>query len=283
MFKCLVSIFIVISLFVGCGQQPPKIDTSTDEALKKSTQEVRQSLSKQEQQKFDEALQSILMNSIDLRSMFSGNTEVAEAQAQAKLKNSIDGLTGVEVIAKAETILKERKIQEEKLAAERTKREREKALAKIKELEEKKVQAEKAKIELSKFSIIKSRFYKRKVKYVGEDPVIELTVKNGTNHSVSRVCFNAILISPGRSIPWVEDKFCYKISGGLEPGEKASWSLAPNPFSKWGTAKPSSDAILTLEAIRLEGPKGKLLFSSQNFSSRDAERLNALKKKYLKK
>src|SRR5690554_4721346 len=108
-------------------------------------------------------------------------------------------------------------------------------------------------------------------------PIIELSVVNGTDKAVSRVFFEGVVASPGRSVPWVEDTFNYSIPGGIEPGESADWALAPNMFSAWATEVPA-DAILTLKAYKLEGPGYEL--PEKSFSDNDKERLDTLKSRY---
>jgi hypothetical protein len=51
-------------------------------------------------------------------------------------------------------------------------------------------------------------------------PVIEFSVRNDGNVPVSRVYFNAVLTSPGRSVPWARQAFVQDFKGGLEPHEK---------------------------------------------------------------
>ncbi len=54
-------------------------------------------------------------------------------------------------------------------------------------------------------------------------PQVVLTVKNGTEHAISKIVFNAIYISEGRQTPWTDETVSYKILGGIEPGETYTW------------------------------------------------------------
>jgi hypothetical protein len=149
------------------------------------------------------------------------------------------------------------------------------ALAEIQELEKRKAESEGAKGELSKFVVTKARFKKVKQMF-GVEPVIEMSVKNGTNKPVSAAYFLGTLASPGRAVPWLKEKFSYKISGGLEPGETANWNLAPNMFSEWGKVEGAPDMVLTVEVLRLDGADGAELYSI-NFADDDQKRLDALR------
>jgi hypothetical protein len=152
---------------------------------------------------------------------------------------------------------------------------RSEALAEIQELEKKKTASDGAKGELSKFVVSKARFKKVKQMFSVE-PVIELSVKNGTEKPVSAAYFLGTLASPGRAVPWLKEKFSYKISGGLEPGEAANWNLAPNMFSEWGKVEGAPDMVLTVEVLRLDGADGAELYSL-TFSDEDQKRLDALR------
>lgn len=268
--------FIIIFVFASPGCSQPKIDTSSDEKMKASISKVRESLPENKRHEFDEALQIISFNKIDLKNLFViGTTGVNVIEIE--VKQSLQGKTAKEVIIQALQIKKEIEVTKRDQAL----KEREQALSEIKELEEKQVKAQRDKIELAKFQIIRSRFYKQKQEFMGDQPIIELTVKNGTRYSVSRAYFKGTLASPGRSVPWLKDDFNYEISGGLEPGEEATWSLSPIMFSAWGTVTLPSDAIFTVEVEKLDGADGKILFSIKDFSDHDAKRLAELKKKYI--
>jgi hypothetical protein len=257
---------IAVTVFAGCSD--PKIDASSDEAMKASVEKVRQSLPESKQKKFDEAIQVLAFSQIDMKNLLAqgaagvGNTE-------GKVRQSLDGKTGEQVIAEAERIQAERKA-----------RERQQALEEIRELEAQRVKSEAAREELKKFEVIRSRFYLREQQFLGKQPIVELTVKNGTGKAVSRAYFEGTLASPNRSVPWHKGTFNYSISGGLEPGEQATWNLAPNVFSDWGKVQAPTDAVFTVTVERLDGADGKPIYSTTEFGERDRERLNELKKKY---
>jgi len=107
-----------------------------------------------------------------------------------------------------------------------------------------------------------------------------LSVENGTNKAIARAYFKGVIASPGREVPWFTDTFNYQISGGLEPGEKAEWNLAPNMFSDWGKVNAPSDAVFTVTVIRVDDAQGNPVFGDAEFSERDAKRLAELQAKY---
>lgn len=161
----------------------------------------------------------------------------------------------------------------EQLRARLAAEEREHAVEEIEQLREK-LAAEKQDM-LARFVVQRCRFRRTDTGFIGGN-VIELSVHNGTDRAVSRAYFHAVLLTPGREMPWVDEDFNYQIAGGLEPGESATWSLGPNMFGAWRNA-PSDrgDLILIVRPVGLDGADGSSL-TGDRFTERDAERLRAL-------
>ena len=250
----------------GCGD--PRINAATDDSMKESIEKVRQSLPQPRREQFDESIKILVFSQIDMKQLMADGASGTNT-AKDKMKDTINGKTADEVISQAERI-----------RAERKEKEQAQAIQEIQELENKQQMAERAKVDLASFQIIRSRFSKVEEKYGSSHPVIELTVKNGTSSPVSRAYFKGILTSPNRSVPWVYESFNYQIPGGLEPGEQAEWSLAPNMFGEWGKVDAPADAILTVEVVQLDGVDGKTLFSSRGVSESEKKRLEELKRRY---
>jgi len=271
----LYKIITLLSLLVfitGCSD--PKIDTTNEETIKSSIQKVRDSLSADKKEEFDKSIKILMFSQIDMKNIFAnafaGKT-VDKDQLANDMKKSINGKTGLEVIALAHE-LKEKREKEEAI----------KEQAELEELKTKQLMYESNKNKLAQFKIISSKFSKReKTQYsMREQPIIELTVKNETEFPISRAYFKGTIKSEGRSIPWLVENFNYTISGGIEPQEESTWSLSPNMFSKWGSVDSPKDAIFTVEVEMLDGANGKELFSIRNFSDKDKERLEELENKY---
>jgi len=257
--------FILTSL-AGCND--PKIDASSNDSMKASVQKVRESLPEPKRKEFDEAMQILAFSQIDVKDLFTQGA-AGLGNIEGKVKDSINGKTGEQVIAEAERI-----------RAERKEREHQQALEEIRELETKRTKSESAREELKKFQVIRSRFYMQEREFMGKQPIIELTVKNGTGKAVSRAYFEGTIASAGRSIPWHKDTFNYSISGGLESGEEAAWGLAPNMFSDWGKVDAPADAVFTVTVEQLDGADEQPIYSIREFTEHDSERLKELKKKY---
>jgi hypothetical protein len=254
----------VIAL-LGCSS--PKVDSSTDESLKKSLERVRGSLPEEKRADFDSAIRDLAFADLNIRDIMAQGANQSSDALASKMKQRLNGKTGEQILSEAT-----------KLRETRERNEREQAIGEIAELQKKAAAATLAKQKLAGFTVSRSRLYRETRGFMTE-PVIELSVKNGTQSPVSRAYFHGVVASPGRSVPWISADFNYSISGGLEPGESATWKLTPNMFGEWGTKTPP-DAILTVDVVKLDGPEGKTLYDAEGLSETEQQRLAALQKKY---
>lgn len=262
--KFIISI-VLIGLLAGCQ---PKLDGSSNEAMVASTAKLKESLSPDEVEKFEDSLKLIALSELNLKGILSG--EFAESDFATKVQKKLDGKGYSEVVAMADQIKADRKA-----------REKEQAVEEIKELAEKIAKAKSDKENLAKVTVDRSRFYLRPQMYGRPEPVIEVSVTNGTDKAISRVYARGTIASAGRTIPWFSDEFNYSISGGIEPGEKTNNTLAPNMFSDWGKVEAPSDAVFTVEIYKVDGPDNEVLFSSDPKDLEKWEnRISALQAKY---
>ena len=139
---------IVLTILAGCSD--PKIDASSDEAMKASVGKVRESLPQEKRKEFDEAVQVLALSNLNMKDLLADGASSA-GTVKGKVRKSLDGKTGQQVIAEAERV-----------RAEREERERQQALEEIRELEERRAKSESAHEQLKKFEITRSRFYMRK-------------------------------------------------------------------------------------------------------------------------
>jgi hypothetical protein len=253
-------------LLSGCGE--PKLDGSSEEAMKKSAKEVAEHLPADRRSQFESDLNLLALSKADVGAVMRGERPASEMTSS--VFRVLDGKTAAQVSSEAAAI-----------RADKEKREREQAIAEIVELKSKRSASAAAQSELAKFEVTKSRFYQEEQKFsVRPRPVVEIEVKNGTGSAVSRAYFKGTIASPGRAVPWLTESFNYEISGGIEPGESQAWKLSPDMFGKWANVKPPKDAVFTVEVTRLDGPDKKALFGSEGFTSAEQERLDLLNKRY---
>ncbi len=258
---------LVLFTISGC-QPPPRIDASSEEALKASIEEVRRALPEEKRNRFDESIIILNFKDVDLKGKLLDKL-AGRSVTDGNTKGPLHGKTADEVIAEANRIL-----------AERREKERKQARAEIEELEARRKRSQEDREQLERFEVLRSRFFKERVGFLGPQPFVELSVRNGTAQTVSRVHFIGTLASPDRSIPWLRERFSYRVEDNLEPGQDGTWRMPMNPFSAWGTTDVPEDVVLTVEVDELEGPKAKTLYSRRGFGEADARRLTLLKEQY---
>lgn len=253
-------------VLVGCSD--PKVDTSSMPAAVVSIEKVRESLPTYKRDEFDTALKIIAMSSFNGIDLF--NPQRMNAAEIAESANAyMHGLTGDEIIERADEMLRQRRA-----------REREQALRTLNRLEAKQDSAQRAQEHLAQISIDNARYYISTSPYGALEPVIELTVTNGSDRAVAELMLHGVLKSPNREVAWVDETFYYAISGGLAPGESATWSLAPNRFGPWGNDQIPRNAVLTLTLLGVNNSEGEPLWDAPALTDNEAERLEELRAEY---
>lgn len=273
MFKRILASIVIAFFIIGCGS--PRIDTSSDEKMKASIEEIKKSLSDEKRKDFEDALKVVYFSKVnfDLKSIMALGAEGTAEKIKEEAKALISNKTADEVISEAKKI-KEKIFEEEK----------KKALEEIKALEEKKEQAQKSVEELKKIVVGDLTFNREKNQYSSYlKPTIIINLKNNTDKAIARVYAVGTIKTEGREVPWIKEDFNYMIDGGIEPGETNTSSLSPNMFSSWGTANIGENATFTVKIVRIDGADGNIIASIQEFSEKDNQRLEDLKTKYINK
>lgn len=269
-----VVLLAMAMIFVAACE--PTVDASSEESFKASIQEIKNSLPEDKRKDFEGAVMTVALGEANFGAMMAGLQDENTILKSAKEK--LDGKTAEEIFAAAEKIEERREKERAKREAKRRAEQLEQAKKDIAELEKEKARSQEAQSQLAKFEVTNSKFYKQRRRFGRPQPIIELEVVNNTDTAVSRAYFEGTYATPGRSVPWIEEEFNYNISGGLEPGESAQWSLAPNMFSDWGDVEEKDDAVFTVEVTRLDGPDGEAAYDVA-FGDDDAKRLEKLKER----
>ncbi|MGO2390556.1 MULTISPECIES: DUF6694 family lipoprotein [unclassified Halomonas] len=259
---------ISLSLLMIAGCSDPKIDTSSMPASVVSVENVRESLPVYKRNDFDKAL--IIIATATFGGIDILNPQRMNAAEIAELANAqMHGLTGDEVIKRADEILRERRS-----------REREQAIRTLSRLQEKQAKAASDKEQLARFSIDEARFYISESPYGAPEPVIELKMTNDTGQALSQLFLRGVVMSPGRETPWVDETFYYIIAGGIEAGETQSLSLAPNRFGPWGNVEIPESATLTISVEGVRGQDDQALWDSSDLTDSEIDRLERLRDQY---
>lgn len=264
-----VVLFVILSCtMVACSAT---IDGTSEESMTISVAKMKEGLDEEAKAAFEADLALIVVDAMDLKNAMKAAFKGEKVDSDAKMdsvRGALNGMTVEQVAIRAQQI-------REKQAAEELNEAREKYL----ELMMKKEESEKAQTELADFEVTDARLYKQKDGFF-EEPVIEMTITNGTVHAVSRAYFRGRVVSPGRSIPWIEEDFNYSIAGGIEPGETQELRLSPNMFGPWGKVEVPADAVMTVTTARLDGVDGAPVVNGMLFSDRDGEKLEELLSEY---
>ncbi|MGP9797858.1 DUF6694 family lipoprotein [Halomonas sp. 86] len=259
---------ITLSLCVLAGCSDPKIDTSSMPAAVVSIENVREAMPAYKRDEFDKALAIMAMPNFGSMALLSPKRmNAAEIAESANVR--MHGLTGDQVIKRADDILRERRA-----------RERQQALSTLARLTEKQARAAKDREQRERFSIDNARYYISQSPYGTPEPALDIEVTNHTEQAVSQVFLRGVVTSADRSAPWIDETFYYVIAGGLEAGETAMWRLAPNRFSAWGNTQIPSDVSLTVTVEGLEDAQGNPLWDSPELSKSEVERLEHLNHEY---
>lgn len=263
-------LLIALTFITACSGEP-RLDTSSPERMQASTEALRNSLPENERDAFDEDFMLVAMEKADLGALllqlFLGDFSDDEVPEELfrQLPEELNGLSAADIREQAAEL---REQQRQRQLAQ--------VLQEIEELENKLRHAEQMRASLAAVEVSRSRFFKRDDGF-STRPIIELTVKNNTEHAISRAYFRGTYQTPGRSVPWLTDTFNYQISGGLEPGETQSWSLAPNMFGDWGRLEVRDDAVFTVETIRIDGPDGEPVYDARGLDEFEERRLRRLR------
>lgn len=262
----LIALLVLVATLVACGE--PRLDGSSEEALKASIEAVKKPLSREDRKRFEDAVLKVGMQDVNIFA-----AAVDKDALQRRLRDNLDGKTAHQVIEEGERLAAKRSgtrsADDEEggspsRAAVPTKQSAEDLRTAIREMEtrlaalrEQREARERAAEEIKAFVVERSAFRFEKNDFMTQ-PEIELVLRNGTSRAVSRAYFHGVLTTPGREIPWVEDDFNHTIRGGLEPGERRTFSLSPNMFGEWSSApKDRDDMILKVAVTRLDGADGK--------------------------
>jgi len=250
-----LAVVVVVSV-VGCGGEPT-IDASTEATYEESMKRIVESMDPSRAQEFMGAVMQLGMAEIDLSDPDQNPTEMIQI---------LDGKTATEVIEMAS--------QQRTLAqADRARREAEK----MRELADKE-SAEQQALEALRAITIEAPSIEQSDGMFGINTTINFTVTNGLDQAISRLYWENVVISPGRSVPWIQEDSNYSISGGLEPGETATWSLNPSGL-RWDRTEFPEDAELEVRVYRADGADGEPIHNARQLTDFERSQLESMQKK----
>ncbi|MGV7093230.1 DUF6694 family lipoprotein [Siccibacter turicensis] len=261
--KMIISALAVL-LLAGCND--PKIDATTEDTLKSSLQEVRNSLDEADKPRFDKAVEVVALSNISIPELLQAKEKENDAFIQNKFKETLNGKSGKEVISLADDIT--RKQADEKRQA---------VAREIATLEANKAHRDLATEKLQAFELKSSRIeYGKEVN--GDAPVtLIMTITNPEKIPVYGVSWVIERFIDGKPYPDTARTFSYVFPQPLAAGERGEITLSLGNKTAW-----ANDGHLTPEAFsvwlyRVDGADKKPIYNMVAFNDNDEARLQQLK------
>jgi hypothetical protein len=231
-----------ISLFtVGIlNLTKPRIDISSDEKMKESTERLRDSLNDEQKEKFEKAVGYIAFDGLTFNDIMSADETIKKIKKKFKNKSYDD------IIYDAKQIVKRRinELNKEKASLASARKSLESIV-----------------VERTTMTTDTSGLFPRRILY--------MMVRNDTGRNLSSISFNIKTFAPGREIPYLNDDFRYEIPGGIQGKETLEWQLEPNTLlnDEWNRDIPNG--IIQIRATACADANGNVLFQDTWDSQKD--------------
>ncbi|RAL23006.1 hypothetical protein DL240_08950 [Lujinxingia litoralis] len=244
------------SFLLGCS---PRVDASSPEALEASITRIHEGLTETERKAFNENLEAILFN--------SQFTVAPDQSAEDAALKAIHGLS-VKQVMKVGGDLRKDAIEALRSLAEPT----------IKELEALRESSAPARRTLDAFTL-KATEYRLDTPPSGSaQPVMKLSLTNGTNRAVSRVHFDGGLTTPENPNPKSLDvqRFTLTLPQSLEPGESLQLIYEPTIYNPAWSVQYQEGMTLKTLVVRLDDASAEPIAESA-FGLEQESSLSSLK------
>jgi hypothetical protein len=230
------ALVVVLLLAMGAGCGPHTLDLSSLEGLEESLSVLREPMTVDELERFEEAL-GYLVGDVELTDVAS---DPDHAESVLSRFRPLAGRTADGIVVEGRF----RRIREVRSA--------------VIWLETWRDESEAARRELAQFRFTAARVFKRHRDFL-EWPVIEIKVENGTGHTISLVHFRAALLGVDDESPWLFEEFDHVALWGLAPGERDLWRIEPAQREWIRLIDPHPNLKFSLEVMRLEALGGRVL------------------------
>jgi len=260
------------------------VDTSSQAAFVKSLDEIRMHVAEEDRERFEAAVEELMYapfinhdRKINLDRFINEEawgrliTQVLKARFDANpefyldaVTSYLDGKTASEIMIDADKRVLSR-LESQLTALKGCILENE---AELNETFAKSIEGE-IQIDLAKTMIGQISIGQARYSYPedGGFACLSYQITNNTPIPIRKVYIDAILETPGRSTPWVEDLITLKVPGGIEPGEQLSFKQEMwHDIWKHGPFRNRDDLVLTLRALDFEGPEGECIVAQDGDS-----------------
>ncbi|MBG53095.1 MAG: hypothetical protein CML99_11870 [Rhodobiaceae bacterium] len=257
--KTRVSSIVAIGLLLAaCFQSEPKLDASSEERFQESVRAVSESLSPESRESFTKSLLGIALNPTgDEKPALAQLVELANATDSSpnvifqRVGPIVDGKTGLQVIALAD----QRQLETYQRQLVALQEEIEDLQHDLDDARAREAEAERI---LGAIELSGARYYWSNDRY-RRSPAFDFKIENNGSFAIKRMFAHGVVETPGRSIPWIDEDFNYEFTGGLEPGESKTLTLAPNTYGPWGKPdlRDRTDLVMSITILDLENAAGE--------------------------
>lgn len=236
------------------------IDASTDEQFKLTVVNVRDELSDEDRESFDESLKLIGVRFEDIGYVFTDDVpELANIKKQFKI--TVHDKSAKEIIQKGEELKKEL-IVFKKMELKRE----------INQLEAKRTLAISSKDKIKNIILKEYNIFKIKGKVK-----IKLKIKNASDKTFYRIYFKGRVSNKIDNSISLEGSFNHPISLGVKPNDQISFVISPRFQSVWHEVNLLETNFI-VEVVRVDDKKGAPIYSIDSFGEKEIKRLKELKK-----
>lgn len=262
--KKLILPALAVMMLAGCNE--PEIDTTTEETMKSSIQEVRNSLDDADKPRFDKAIEVVALSNISIPELLQAKEKEDDQFIQNKFKETLNGKSGEEVI-KLATEIENKKQAEQRVAAQ----------SELKALEEKQAHRELATEKLRTFEFKSSRIeYGKEVN--GDAPAtLIITMINPEKTSISGVHYAIERYIDGKAYPETVKTFYYEFPEAIAAGQKGEVVLSLGNKSAWAKDEHMEPSSFFAWLFRADGVDKKPVYDVSSFNENDKARLMELK------
>jgi hypothetical protein len=229
-----ILLFIFASAIIAFGVvhlTKPRIDISTDEKMKESTERLRDSLNDDQKTKFEQAVRYIAFDGLTFDDIMSADETIKKIKEKFKNKSYDDIVYDARKIVKREI----KNLNSQRASSESARKSLEDIV-----------------VERTTMNTDNSGFMPKRILY--------MMVKNNIGRTLSTIAFNIKTFAPGREVPYLNDDFKYEIPGGIQNGETLEWKLEPNTFlnNEWNRDVPNG--IIQIKAIACTDSNETIIF-----------------------
>ncbi|MFW5871256.1 MAG: hypothetical protein ACOCVH_02090 [Verrucomicrobiota bacterium] len=109
-----------------------------------------------------------------------------------------------------------------------------------------------------RLQVLQASFQESNNAFIRENE-LHFVLRNKSNKAISKASFEVTLYRPGRTIPDKTGRFSFEFQGGMEPGERKSYTHTPNFFtSEWAHVQSMPNMRLSVKPVEVYDQNGNV-------------------------